>query len=392
MRKITASLYMTLDGRGAFPKYPGSDRETGEPNEMWREMWLNRFDDVTTVIMGRRSFLGHRRVWTEKARKPTDPKYLIDYARWLDHVDKVCLSKRLKSPGWENSRIMKGDLSKIIAKLKKEKGGNIIAEGGPALIREFLRRGLADDYWAVVQPVVYGKGPQVLGSDEGPGDPQAPLVHDHGGRGADAPLRDRSGVPRLARRAELRDRGAQQGCPSRVPKHHLCLGRRSAPPTSRCRGHQSRRRRSGPFSWGEGPDPVHARTVAHPRTTYEPGRLRSLLDVTDHELISVRIGEHTASLRSQRGFESCGFIDNGSAALPDLLTRRPGVVMREDNPRDRSGLAAPLAVPHDVHGQQSGRPRDRESGPRGRGNEGGLLEAQHLRIELPCPLDLSNMY
>ncbi len=123
MRKITASLYMTLDGRGAFPKYPGSDRETTGPNEMWREMWLNRFDDVTTVIMGRRSFLGHRRVWTEKARKPTDQKYLIDYSRWLDHVDKVCLSSRLKSPGWENSRIMKGDLSKIVAKLKREKGG-----------------------------------------------------------------------------------------------------------------------------------------------------------------------------------------------------------------------------------------------------------------------------
>ena len=59
-RKITASLYMTLDGRGAFPKYPGSDRQTTEANEMWCEMWPNRFDDVTTVIMGRRSFLGHR--------------------------------------------------------------------------------------------------------------------------------------------------------------------------------------------------------------------------------------------------------------------------------------------------------------------------------------------
>ena len=31
-------------------------------------MWPNRFDDVTTVIMGRRSFLGHRRDGTEKAR------------------------------------------------------------------------------------------------------------------------------------------------------------------------------------------------------------------------------------------------------------------------------------------------------------------------------------
>lgn len=163
-RKITASLYSTLDGRGAFPKYPGWDRDTGqEPTEMWRKMWLDRFDDVTTVIMGRRSFIGHRRVWTEKARKPTDPKYLIEYARFMDRVEKICLSRTLKSPGWDNSRIMKGDLSKIVAKLKKEKGGNIIAEGGPALIREFLKKGLADDYWLVVQPVVLGKGPQYWG-------------------------------------------------------------------------------------------------------------------------------------------------------------------------------------------------------------------------------------
>lgn len=159
-RKITANMYMTLDGRGAFPNYPGSDRRTREPNAMWREMWLNRFDDVTTVVMGRRSFLGHRKVWTEKARSPSDPPYAIAYSRWLDRVDKVCLSNSLMSPEWDNSRIMKGDLSEIVAKLKREKGGNIIAEGGPRLILEFLRRELADDYWMVLQPVVFGKGPK----------------------------------------------------------------------------------------------------------------------------------------------------------------------------------------------------------------------------------------
>src|SRR4029077_9342073 len=39
-------------------------------------------------------------------------------------------------------------------------------EPGPTqdrLILEFLRRGLADDYWLVVQPEVYGKGPQYWG-------------------------------------------------------------------------------------------------------------------------------------------------------------------------------------------------------------------------------------
>ncbi|EQD31188.1 bifunctional deaminase-reductase domain protein [mine drainage metagenome] len=113
--------------------------------------------------MGRRSFVGHREFWSEKARKKGDPQYFWDYSRWLDRVEKVCLSHRLKSTEWENSRVMKGDLSKIVANLKREKGGNIIAEGGPRLIQEFIRRGLADDYWLIVMPVVYGRGPQYWG-------------------------------------------------------------------------------------------------------------------------------------------------------------------------------------------------------------------------------------
>lgn len=160
VRKITANVYMTLDGRGAFPKYPGSDRVTRETPALFQHMWASRYDDVTTVVMGRRSFQGHRRVWTEKARKPDDPPFAFDYARFLDRVDKVCLSRRLKSTDWENSRILKGDLAKVVTKLRREKGGNIILEGGPALVNEVIRRQLADDYWFFVMPVVYGKGPR----------------------------------------------------------------------------------------------------------------------------------------------------------------------------------------------------------------------------------------
>ena len=166
MRKITANVYMTIDGRGAFPKYPGWDRDTGEENLIFDNMWVPRYSDVTTVVMGRRSFVGHRKVWTAKARKPTDPKYAHNFAKFLDRVDKVCLSHRLKTPGWENSRIMKGDLSKILGKLKREKGGNIIIEGGPRLILDVFRHDLADDYWFVVMPVVYGQGPRYWGNLE----------------------------------------------------------------------------------------------------------------------------------------------------------------------------------------------------------------------------------
>jgi dihydrofolate reductase len=162
-RKITANLYMTLDGRGEFAKYPGSDLPSGKPDEpdaFFQKMWTDRYSDVTTVVMGRRSFIGHRRVHSVKGRKPTDPKFMFDYSRFLDRVDKVCLSHRVKNPDWENSRVMKGDLAKIVAKLKGEKGGNIIIEGGPRLINDVIRLNLADDYWFLVMPVVFGRGPR----------------------------------------------------------------------------------------------------------------------------------------------------------------------------------------------------------------------------------------
>ncbi len=154
---------MTLDGHGAFPNYPGSDRRPNQVSALFRHMWFDRFDDVTTVVMGRRSFLGHQQTWSEKARAPGEPKWLLEYRRYLDRVDKVCLSRRLRSTDWENSRILKGDLSRILAKLRREKGGNILLEGGPAVVRECLQRDLADDYWFFVMPVVYGKGPRYWG-------------------------------------------------------------------------------------------------------------------------------------------------------------------------------------------------------------------------------------
>lgn len=164
MRTVTANVYMTLDGRGAFPTYPGSERTSPRVSALFRHLWYDRFDDVTTVIMGRRSFLGHQRTWSEKARKPGEAKWLLDYRRYLDRVEKVCLSHRLRSTDWENSRILKGDLGRILAKLRREDGGNIMLEGGPAVVRECLQRNLADDYWFFVMPVVYGQGPRYWGT------------------------------------------------------------------------------------------------------------------------------------------------------------------------------------------------------------------------------------
>ena len=149
---------MTIDGYGEFPKYPGSDVVAKEPSEAWKEMWSSRYGSVDLVIFGRRSFEGHRSVHSEVARKPSDPWYMFDYSRWLDRVQKICLSRTITKTDWQNSRIMSGDLKEIVARLRKEPGKDIILDGGPALVHDFIQQGLVDDYRIAVWPVILGKG------------------------------------------------------------------------------------------------------------------------------------------------------------------------------------------------------------------------------------------
>ncbi len=162
---------MTLDGYGEFPKYPGSDVRSKEPSEGFIDMWIKRYDSVDTILYGRRSYEGHVAVHSESARKASDPEYLFEFSRFLGRCQKIVLSRSLKKTArslkkteWQNSRIIKGDLKRIVARLKWEPGKDIIVDAGPSLVQEFIRRGLADDYRMIVWPVILGRGKHYWGS------------------------------------------------------------------------------------------------------------------------------------------------------------------------------------------------------------------------------------
>lgn len=107
---------MTLDGYGEFPNYPGSDVVTEKPDEAFTDTWISRYDSADTVVFGRHSFEGHLNVHSEAVRKPTNPKYLLEFSRWLDRCQKIVLSRHLTKTKWQNSTIMNGELGWIVAK------------------------------------------------------------------------------------------------------------------------------------------------------------------------------------------------------------------------------------------------------------------------------------
>src|SRR5208283_4750653 len=62
---------------------------------------------------------------------------------------------------WNNTRLVRDNMLDEVIHLKQQPGKNI-SLGGISTSQEFMRRGLIDEYWLAVQPVVVGKGKRLF--------------------------------------------------------------------------------------------------------------------------------------------------------------------------------------------------------------------------------------
>jgi dihydrofolate reductase len=158
MRKLTAHMYTTLDGRAEFPEYPSSEAPSNQPDPAFQEMWIDRYNSVDTLLFGKTAYETQMAFWPPEKRTARDPPFVHEFSRWKQRVQKIVISNSLKKAEWNNSRLMRGDLTEIVAKLRSEPGKDMILEGGPNITKQFVEKGLIDDYRMVVFPVLLGKG------------------------------------------------------------------------------------------------------------------------------------------------------------------------------------------------------------------------------------------
>ena len=59
---------------------------------------------------------------------------------------------------WNNTRVVKGDLTEEIRKLKEEPGDDLVLMGSGSIISQIALKGLIDEYQMVVIPIVLGEG------------------------------------------------------------------------------------------------------------------------------------------------------------------------------------------------------------------------------------------
>jgi dihydrofolate reductase len=167
MRKLVVGAFVTLDGVMQAPGGPDEDREGGFEHGGWLVPY---FDEKFLGIMtewtkGAGAFLLGRKtyeIFAEAWPRSTDPADEIATA--LNTRPKFVASRTLREVGWNNSRLLQGDVAAQVAKLKSQAGGEIQVHGSGALVQTLLKSDLIDTLRLWFFPVVLGTGKRFFGA------------------------------------------------------------------------------------------------------------------------------------------------------------------------------------------------------------------------------------
>jgi dihydrofolate reductase len=157
MRKIILFMHMSLDGFVAGPNNE-LDWTTRNDDEVGKYLISDLLTTVDTTLLGRELYKGFESYWPAAAANPETPKELAEFARWVDNSPKIVFSSTLKKAEWKNSRIINGDITKEVAKLKQEPGKDIVVFGGARMSSTLASHDLIDEYRLKLEPVIIGKG------------------------------------------------------------------------------------------------------------------------------------------------------------------------------------------------------------------------------------------
>lgn len=125
-----------------------------------KEDVLALLDSCDTHIIGRKLAVEYIPYWQDIFTKSDDTMYEV--AKRIVAMKKYVFTKTLKSSEWDNTELLKGNLTEEIVKLKKQNGKDIFVVGGSSFVSELVKEGLVDEFYLYINPVALGRGVSIF--------------------------------------------------------------------------------------------------------------------------------------------------------------------------------------------------------------------------------------
>jgi dihydrofolate reductase len=165
MRKLVVTAFVTLDGVVQAPGGPDEDRDGGFEHGGWAvpgidgqviEMMAELTGRAGALLLGRRTYDVFAATWPLAG--DDDP-----IGARMNGLPKYVVSRSRRDPAWANSVQLDGEVTRAVAALKREPGGEVQVHGSGALVQALLAHDLVDELHLLVFPVLLGTGKRLFG-------------------------------------------------------------------------------------------------------------------------------------------------------------------------------------------------------------------------------------
>jgi dihydrofolate reductase len=151
MRKIVVSMFMTLDGVMEAPnqwsfRFGSAEQQKYKYDELFA---------CDTLLLGRITYQGFAAAW------PNMPG-TGEYGVRMNSIRKYVVSTTLHEAEWNNSRIIKNNVSEELSILKQQTGLDILIFGSSTLVNSLMQYDLIDEYRLMFFPIVVGSGKRLF--------------------------------------------------------------------------------------------------------------------------------------------------------------------------------------------------------------------------------------
>jgi dihydrofolate reductase len=162
MRKITAGLFISLDGVVEDPQdwhFPYFNDEMGAAV-------TGQLGAADTLLLGRKTYESFAGAWPDREMEGGEDAGM---AKSLGDARKIVVSNQDRRFTWRNSEQLKGNLIDAVTALKNEPGaGEIAMSGSVSVVRQLLAAGLIDELHLLVHPIAMRKGLRLFDEGESP--------------------------------------------------------------------------------------------------------------------------------------------------------------------------------------------------------------------------------
>jgi len=160
MRKVIYSPMVSLDG---FVEGPNQELDWVIVDEELHTYINDQQREIDTYLFGRRMY-EVMVYWDTADTDPSNPEYVLEFARIWKNIHKIVFSKTLEHVQG-NATLSRGNIVEEIAKLKAEPGKDM-SVGGASIAAALREHGLIDEYRLFINPVVLGSGTPMFPSSD----------------------------------------------------------------------------------------------------------------------------------------------------------------------------------------------------------------------------------